>query len=61
MKLFVVVYLCIECWACLPIHVNKIVKQNILAFIYLGESFCDKITLRQDLENLIVEKLLLAK
>ena len=32
-KRFVVVYLCIECWACLPIHGNKIVKQNILAFI----------------------------
>ena len=37
-KCSVVVYLCIACWACLPIHGNKNINQNIFNLIY-GKMF----------------------
>ena len=34
LKCFAVVYLCIACWACLPVHGNKNINQNIFTLMY---------------------------
>ena len=34
LKCSAVVYLCIACWACLPVHGNKNINQNIFTLMY---------------------------